>query len=406
MSKPQRRDRGTGSIYQRKDGMWIGYVTLPDDPMTGKRRRRTVSGKLKNDVVKKLRDLRKELDKAGDLPTSSPRVNQWLDQWLDRYVDARLKPRTAQEYRAKVDLYVRPLLGKIRLDRLSPADVHRLHESIMVERGLSSTTALQVHRIVAKALKDAEREGRVGRNVAALVPSPSKAVSTTGALTAEQSTQLLRHHQDDPYKAVRLGVALMGGLRQGEALGLTWEHVDLDAGVITVAWQVQDLTPRHGCPDDKPCGRVRAGNCPQREFNYPPGHEIVPLRGKLHLLRPKSRRGWREVPMTAPLRNALTKWREIAPKHERGLVFGEVVPRNDAKMWAEALREAGLPHIRLHSARDSTATLLHALGVPEQVRMQILGHSSATTTQGYTHISNAEARDAMDRLGELLALGW
>lgn len=399
--KPQRRSPGMGSIHQRKDGMWIGYVTLPDDPLTGKRRRRVVSAKREADVRKKLAALRRELDRAGDLPTSSPRVNAWLDKWLDRQ-DGRLKPRTADDYRRKVDLYVRPILGRVRLDRLAPADVHRLHESITVGRGLSSTTALNVHRILAKALTDAMREGLVTKNVATLVDAPSRAVPKREAMTADEARALLLHHQSDPEVAVRLAVALLAGLRQGEALGLTWDEIDLERNVITVAWQVQDLPARHGCSPDAPCGRKRGGDCPQRRFNSPAGQEIEPLDGKLHLLRPKSRRGWREVPIAAPLAHALTVWRPRAPKHERGLVFGLVRPRDDAQVWADALAAAGLPHVPLHSARHTTATLLHELGVPEQVRMQILGHSSATVTQGYTHIADREAAEAMQRLGRLL----
>src|SRR5699024_8412467 len=150
------RDSGSGSLYQRKvDGRWMGYVTLPDDPVTGKRRRKVVSAKTQAAAAQKLRQLRKELDRAGDLPTSSPTVAQWMERWLRDIAPARLKPRTLETYEGYVRRYIVPALGKRRLEHLTPAHVQQMHASI-VGRGLSSTTALQAHRILAKALTDAE----------------------------------------------------------------------------------------------------------------------------------------------------------------------------------------------------------------------------------------------------------
>jgi len=92
-----------------------------------------------------------------------------------------------------------------------------------------------------------------------------------------------------------------------------------------------------------------------------------------------------------------------------GLVFtrngGEPIdPATDTRAWRDACKRAGVPVVPLHAARHTTATLLYELGVPEQTRVAILGHSSATTTAGYTHVSDPLKVDAMDRLGGLLAL--
>lgn len=411
MTKPtedgeKRRDRGMGSVYQRKsDGRWVGYVTLPDDPITGKRRRRVVTAKYKNDVIKKLRAVRAEVDAKGDVPTANPTLNKWLDLWLARYVDAKLKPRTAEDYRNKMDRYVRPVMGKIRLNRLTANDVHRLHNAIIVDRKLSTTTALTTHRILSKSLTDAMREGVVDRNVAQLVEPPAVAVTKTQSLGAIQAKQVLTTHNEQLRMAVRLALALLAGMRQGECLGLRWKNVDLDAGVITVAWQLQDLAYRHGCLDTKgeaTCDRRRGGNCPDRHFVYPQGEEVHQVDGKLHLLRPKSKAGWREVPIATPLSNVLKLWKDEYPANEWGLLFGYTKPRDDARAWKEALAAAGIDHKKLHSARHTTATLLYELGVPEQTRVAILGHSSATVTHGYTRVSDRETSDAITRLGDLI----
>src|SRR5690625_1598268 len=119
MAKTARRDSGTGSLYRRSvDGLWIGYVTLPNDPVTGKRRRKVVSAKTQAAANAKLRKLRAELDKAGDLPTSSPTLERWLATWLDRIAAPRLKPRTLATYRGYIEQYIVPTIGRHRLERL------------------------------------------------------------------------------------------------------------------------------------------------------------------------------------------------------------------------------------------------------------------------------------------------
>src|SRR5690625_329495 len=110
-----RRDKGTGALYQRNsDGRWVGYVTLPDDPLTGKRRRKVVTAKTQKEANRKLRDLRRELDRAGDLPTSSPPLAKWLEVHDERHLST-LKPRSEEhtsELQSRGHLVCRLLLEK------------------------------------------------------------------------------------------------------------------------------------------------------------------------------------------------------------------------------------------------------------------------------------------------------
>ena len=77
-------------------------------------------------------------------------------------------------------------------------------------------------------------------------------------------------------------------------------------------------------------------------------------------------------------------------------------PRDDYANWKLALEAAGLPPAPLHVARHTTATLLLEAGVSEQVRMQILGHTSVQVTRGYAHVDQSLAREAMRSLDNLL----
>jgi len=366
---------GTRKPEKDADGYFRRSIELPRG-VDGKRRRKDIASKTLGGLVAKERAVRKQLAVEGDMRTNSPTVAAWLDYWLNDVKKQGLKPRTWVEYRRKANLYIVPSIGRYRLDALTPAHIRGLHEYIQNSLGLSPTTALQAHRIIAKALEDATREGLVFRNVAKLLDAPKKDAKAVESLSAADAAHLLASVAHDRDLALRIGIALLAGLRQGEALGLHWRDVDLERGVITVQWQLQRL----------PSG-----------IEPPRGHESKQLRGGLWLLRPKSRAGWRTVPIADELRPYLI------PKAGAGpLVFEGLDPRRDARRWELALEAAGLPHVGLHSARHSCSTLMAELGVPEHTRMAIMGHSSATVNRIYTHVSDAEKSTAISGLGRLL----
>src|SRR5581483_11189652 len=77
----KRRGRGEGSVFQRADGRWVGSVGLGYGG-DGKRKRRTVYGATKQEVVEKLDQLRGDA-RAGTLPDAGGlTVGQLLDRWL------------------------------------------------------------------------------------------------------------------------------------------------------------------------------------------------------------------------------------------------------------------------------------------------------------------------------------
>lgn len=401
-AKKRPRRKNTGGLYQRKDGMWCAAITLPSPD--GQRRRKVIARARKDDALAELNKALDDLRKSGDLPTASPTLAAWLELWFTRIASKRLKVSTRPAYRSKIDNYIVPAIGRVRLDRLNTSHIYRLHEYIEVDRGLSATTALQAHRILAKALTDAEREGRVSRNVAKLVDAPRKAVVKIPHLTNEQhKVMVMSASARSESEAARWIVAFQSGLRPGERLGLTADELLFDRHIIRVAWQLQRLTFVHGC-DQTPCGRKRAGNCPQRRLDIPSDQEMRHLEGGLYLTRPKSKAGWREVPMTEAVEAALRWHVETYPPGQEGLVFTRdgqrpIDPSDDAREWKAALEDAGLPHVRRHSSRHTCATVLDELGIPDNVRLLIIGHADKETTALYTHVADERMHDAMRQLG-------
>jgi integrase len=196
-------------------------------------------------------------------------------------------------------------------------------------------------------------------------------------------------------------VALALGLRQGETLGLKWEHVDLDTGLIRI--RRNRLRPKyeHGCGGK--CGR-KAGYCPDRKQV---GADTGPT---------KSRAGRRAVGLPEPLILLLRvhhEHQEAERKtarqlwHDEGWVFTKpdgrpLNPNTDYHEWKAVIEEAGLPERRLHDARHTAATVLAILAVPTPTAMAIMGWSSAEMAARYQHVLDSIRKGVADQVGGLL----
>src|SRR5258708_10211150 len=126
MTRKSRRRRGEGSVYQRtSDGLWVGMLDL--GLAGGKRRRKTVYGQSENEVLQKLSKLRAARDRGLDLLAPSWTMGQWLDAWLAeiKKFDGT-RPATLTLYKGLAERYVKPVIGGVRLDKLTPAHLPRL----------------------------------------------------------------------------------------------------------------------------------------------------------------------------------------------------------------------------------------------------------------------------------------
>jgi len=298
--------------------------------------------------------------------------------------------------------------GSIRLADLMADDVRRMHRDVTAS--VSLVTANKAHRVLRAALSDALTDGLISRNVAARLRTPTPR-STRTPLTAGQAAAILAATTNDRLGS-RWAAALLSGARQGELLGLAWDRVDLGSATIDLSWQLQALTYRHACgtaPGYSPCGAARAGSCPERELDVPPGFEHRRLHGRLCLTRPKSAASVRIIPIPRRLVDQLAQHREatVSEPNLHGLVWstpaGQPIPSGtDLAAWHAALARAGLPPVPLHAARHTTATLLMDLGIDVTVIQAILGHAAPLTTRGYQHADVTMSRAALARLAEHL----
>jgi len=362
-----RRLRGEGSIYQREsDDRWVGVVDL--GWVGGKRVRKTVTAKTLRELKPKFQALKRQLEQG--VLADDATVEAWMTHWMTEIASKKLRPSTLRTYQGYIDLWIVPHLGKRRLDRLRPDHIRALY-SVMEAEGKSDATRRQVHAILRRSLVIAERDGRIASNPAAKVDAPAVGQGSHGKFTLPEAKKLLEQVKrmvDDPTGRARWTVALLAGLRQGEALGLRWSDVNFAEDVIEIRRAAQ---------------RIKGE-----------GMRVVPLKSK------SSERG---VPMVAPVRAAL----DAIP--DRGLyVFGGDAltdPRRDWAAWRAFLDRAGVERRPLHAARATTASLLSEAGVPDKIIAEILGHSQVIITQKhYIQGDLGVHRAAMGKMDDLLTL--
>jgi integrase len=420
----KRRQRGDGGLFQRHDhkscppadedgqrpehscrGRWVGRVDL--GWVNGKRASKTVYGKTMPECRARLKTAQAAVAE-GNRNTASRRLNAWLDYWLDEICPRKpkMKPGTLANYRSYCRNYLAPVLGRVKVDELAAQHVRQLHRYIL-DQGLSTTTAGHAHRILGTAMNDAMRDGWALRNPVELVPKPRNAPNGRRALSIEEVRRVFAVIEGDRL-ASRWHTAFLLGMRQGECLGLTWDRLDLDAGTVDVAWQLQRIPWKHGCGGRDCAPHVGPLRCPEREVATLPGFEYRQLKGNLCLVKPKTKGSSRLIALPEPLLLSLREhWAAPTPASEARLVWttptGDPIDGGeDRKSWHRILSAAGVEDTDQHSARHTTATLLLALGVPEDVRLAILGHSAVV--DAYQHVDLSMQRAAMVRLGESLAL--
>ena len=401
-----RKEHGSGTIYQRGDGMWIGAFDAGTYP-NGKRRRVTVSCKgcpggcpkkcaHRAEIKRRVRDKQRALELAG-ITEVNPRatVKSWATDWLT-IQERKLRPKSYNATRSAVHRWIIPTIGHVRFDALAPAHV-RAVEAAQRDAGRSSSTQLRTHSVLMSMLRAAQVEGYPVTDRMLNLDRPEKSISDRAAMSLEQAIAILAVATETP-QASRWVAAFLQGMRQGECLGLTWDAVDFQHDEIRLAWQLQPLAYR--VPRDRTSG-----------FRIPNGYEVQQVRGRLHLVRPKSKSGERVIPMVALLRAALEAWQPECPTTELGLVWpladGSPCPSStDDLEWYGLQQAADVHHpsgrfYTIHEARHTTATLLHELGVEPAIIAAILGQTKLV--ESYLHVKRSpRVREALESVAGVL----
>jgi integrase len=330
-------------------------------------------------------------------------VARWLRYWLTSRTSIR--PSTQRSYHHHVDAHLIPYLGRLQLGELSGGQVAAMFRALATAdtgRGRPPTPGT-LHRIRATlraALNAAIREGLRPDNPARHVelPGPRRPhaeVWTTQQITAwreqgqrpivavwtvQQLSTFLNHVAGDRLSAMWWLIALRG-LRRGEAAGLRWCDLDLNAGTLTIAQQriAYGATVHVGPPKTAASRRT-----------------IALDRTTVRLLREHHRR------QQAEREAAGNQWRDS------GYLFTapDGLPLHPdwlTRRFRRLVTLSGLPPVRLHDLRHGAASLALAAGTDLKTVQALLGHASIVlTADTYTSVLPELLADAAEATARLV----
>jgi integrase len=159
-------------------------------------------------------------------------VGEYLQRWLDGSVRGSVKPVTFENRERVVRVHISPALGNIKLKALAPAHLQGFYRA-KLDEGLAPSTVHTIHSMLHTALKWAVKLELVPRNAAAAADPPTPRPEEMRPLDAAQAKALLSAARGDRFEALHV-LAVTAGLRISELLGLKWDDVDLERGVLHV----------------------------------------------------------------------------------------------------------------------------------------------------------------------------
>jgi integrase len=353
-----------GHIRQRGK-YWEIKLDLDRDPITGKRKTAYHAFRgSKRAAQAKLAELITAAAKGSYVEPSKTTVAGFVRKRVDQWEAAGdITARSAQRYRHLVENQIAPHIGAKVMQRLTRLDVEAWHTTLR-NGGLASRTIGHAHRVLGKALGDAERDGMVIKNVCKLQRAPK--VAESEMVIVQDVPGLVDKLRDSGSRLyVPAMVALFGGLRLGEILALRWSCIDLDRKTISVREALE--TTKTG------------------------------TRFKL----PKSKAGRRDITLPDILLEALREHGKAALElrmllgagrmGDDALLFtnfkGEpLAPSNISSDWGELAERIGIPDVTFHGLRHTHASQLIDAGVDIVTVSKRLGHAKPSVTLAvYAH---------------------
>ena len=371
----KRRSNGEGTFwFSHSENRWRGQFYDSND------KRRNVSGKSQKEVEQKLRVAitKRDSNELEQMPSVAGTVTELLNGFLEMK-SQKLQPRTIERYKLDIDRYLIPTIGHIRLNNLTSEVIESAYSTIQTQFNLSINSMAHCHATLRGALKRGFRLKKISNNPLIGVEAPSRKKVHTEPLTHEQVKALLAFSSENESNMwnIMWRIHLLTGFRQGEVLGLTWDCIDFGQGTLRLTQQLQ---------------RQKANGLVLKSLKADAKKRFIHLdKDTLIALRE-----WKIEQMQ--LRLASLEWGET------NFIFVNSIgkpiePRKSAEMWAQLLRRAGIPHLKLHGARHSFATILLQQNVDIKVISHYLGHTDIATTQNiYQHVTTKSLVDTAEKI--------
>lgn len=379
-------------------------------------------------------------------------VSEYFDHWIKLHED-NLAPKTLSSYKCEIKNHIKPNLGSIKLVKLKPMHLQNYYDHLKKEgrsdlvkrelkklqeeydkaisekrngkpiqnkinkvkqrldsmktegnEGLSPTSINYQQRIIHKALKQAVKWQMIGYNVADAVEPPKPVKKEIGYLKKDQIHKFTACIQKSPEYPIIL-TAILTGMRQGEILGLRWQDVDFDLGIIHVRQQLQYI-PELGYYFKKPKKEsVRVIPMP------------LPLNAVLRNVKKDQqaiKKIFAETKMNSSVEELKDDNKTDGSKNNDYNDFNLIFCRYNGspldgtgvtKRFQHLLDQNGFPKIRFHALRHTFATMCRAAGMDLSSVQDLLGHADISTTKRmYTHVEIEPLRKAMEMFTDFMEI--
>jgi integrase len=311
------------------------------------------------------RKLKRQIDQGGDplaeiaAERGAPTVDDLCRRFAEEHIP-RKRPSTQDDYLRAIELHIRPVIGRTKVAAITWSDIDAIHRRIT-----KAGHPYQANRVVALlgkmfalAVRWHMRPDNPAKGIERNVEAKRKRYlgedelrRLTAALDQQKGTE---HSQ----AADVIRLLLLTGCRLGEALAARWDDIDLTAGTWTKPASTTKQKADHVAPLSGPARQLLAAL--QRKTNGP---WVFPA---------DSESGHR-----------------IAIR----------------KNWLVILKAARIKGLRIHDLRHSFASQLASNGASLPLIGSLLGHSNPVTTARYAHLFNDPQREAVERIGAIIANG-
>ena len=381
-TKVTRRGKNEGSVYQRKDGRWVGQVTVGYREDNGKPIRRYTYQATREEAAHWVAlQVATELDRAGSVRSGELLLRDFLHNWLAAFKVHEVCSRTMALYYDAERLHIAPALGDLPLGEVTPLKIQTFLYQLQAEKRLSQRTISLNKSVLVQMYDYAMELGLVDSNPARNAKLPRQSRKIDGGeekvIPIAQREQLLKAAESDPILCPILTLLMLTGMRIGEALALQWKHVDFQNRTISIQ---QSLTRELEFDGEGRTKKTAAAlgvtktRCSRRVIQAP---DLVLQRLREWMRYLSKRKGGLEA--LVPEGFVFCSTRTMGMRTYSGFraSFRHFLERNGF----------GAQHLNLHRLRHTYASMLLEQEISPKVVQKLLGHRDVSTTLGvYSHV--------------------
>jgi len=342
----------SGHVRQRGNkGQWYAIINVVDGSKRKRHWHKLDNCRDKKEAKGRMAEIIAAMRQGSYVDPSKMTVAEFVRSRVDQWEADGISARTAQRYRQLVENQIVPHIGTKPLQKLSRLDLEAWHTALR-NSGLAPRTIGHAHRVLSKALRDAEKDNLIVKNATKLQRAPK--VADNEVTLVPDIPALLAQLKDWRHGMVAM-VALFTGMRLGEVLALRWTNVDLDAKVIKVR-EALEQTAAFG-------------------IRFKP---------------PKSKAGRREITLPDILVDALREHRKaqlelrmqlgVGRLPDDALLFATIegrpwAPNLLSTLWLNFARSIRMSEVTFHALRHTHASQLIDQGVDIVTISKRLGHA-------------------------------